>query len=143
MSRTSVPSGQHYLGRAACIRAHRAQLVDRARQFPANSLRALVFWWVAHASEAPLGGAVLLILRHERMTMRMILAETFQHSSGTLPTLDEGGYGGWAECEQRSSETDDSKDRWSGVLHRIGRRGALQWQQRVARTSFCRRRRDQ
>ena len=54
-----------------------------------------------NASEAPLGGAVLSVLRHERVTMRTVFAETAAPQVLPLTTV-EGEGGGWAECELRS-----------------------------------------
>ena len=54
-------------------------------------------------------------LKHERQTVRMVLAETFHHSS--TPFSPKGGVCGKARAAHRLTVTEDGKDQGGHVLH--------------------------
>ena len=56
-------------------------------------------------------------LKHERQTVRMVLAETFHHSSAPFPPMVQGGVGWRARAARRPTGTEDGKDQGGHVLH--------------------------
>ena len=56
-------------------------------------------------------------LKHERQTVRMVLAETFHHSSAPFPPKLKEEWVGWHEDARRPTGTEHGKDQGGHELH--------------------------